>query len=247
MYLLEKRFGVRILTAKSKPTLEHRIRKITTMKRLFSLVLLATAFGLAARAQRPGEECSVRGGYNSLSHSDLQSRSRQLTFKTNVPALGLLIGNVAVEVELTKALSLNVPVYYSALDYFNTGLKFRTLALQPELRWYIPESRKFFTGAHFGLAWYNFAIGGNYRYQDRDGNTPAVGGGLSVGYRQPLCRSGRWKLEFAVGGGVYRLRYDLFYNEPNGALAGREAKTYIGLDNAAVSVTYSVGMGRARR
>lgn len=187
------------------------------------------------------------GGYNSLNHRDLQTWYRQLTIKTNIPALGLLIGNAAVEVDLTKALSLNIPVYYSALDYFNTDLKFRTLAVQPELRWYIPKSRRFFTGAHFGLAWYNLALGGNYRYQDRDGNTPAIGGGLSLGYRQPLSRNGRWKLEFAVGGGAYHLRHDLFYNEPNGAFAGEESKTYLGLDNVSLSVTYSISMRRARK
>lgn len=193
--------------------------------------------------------CGHRGGgHNSLNNNNLQPEQpwrRQLTLKTNIPALGLLIGNAAVEIDLTRSLALHIPVYYSALDYFNTGLKFRTLAVQPELRWYIPESRRFFTGAHFGLAWYNFALGGNYRYQDRDGDTPAVGGGLSLGYRQPLRRDGRWKLEFAVGGGAYRLRHDLFYNEPNGAFAGEESKTYFGLDNVSVSITYSIKMGRA--
>ena len=221
------------------------------MKRLFSLVAAIATFCLAAQAQRQGGERSLTPpqqiAYNPQDSSDLQSWNRQLTIKTNIPALGLLIGNAAVEVDLTRALALHIPVYYSALDYFNTGLKFRTLAVQPELRWYIPKSRRFFTGAHFGLAWYNLALGGNYRYQDRDGNTPAVGGGLTLGYRQPLCRDGRWRLEFAVGGGAYRLRHDLFHNEPNGALARSESKTYIGPDNVSLSVTYSINMRRADR
>lgn len=219
------------------------------MKRLFTLVAMIATLCLAAHAQRQSEEYSVAtgGGYNSLNHNNIQDKSRQLTLKTNIPALGLLIGNAAVEIDLTKALALHIPVYYSALDYFNTELKFRTLAVQPEVRWYIPESRKFFTGVHFGLAWYNFALGGNYRYQDRDGDTPAIGGGISLGYRQPLCRDGRWKLEFTVGGGAYRLRHDLFYNEGNGAFAGEESKTYIGLDNVSMSISYSINMGRARK
>lgn len=221
------------------------------MKRLFSLVAVVATFCFAAQAQRQGGERSLtppqQVTYNSQDSSHLQAQHRQITIKTNIPALGLLIGNAAVEVDLTRALSLHVPVYYSALDYFNTGLKFRTLALQPELRWYIPRSRRFFTGAHFGLAWYNLALGGNYRYQDRDGDTPAIGGGLSVGYRQPLCKSGRWRLEFAVGGGAYRLRHDLFHNEPNGALARSESKTYIGPDNVSLSVTYSINMRRDAR
>lgn len=221
------------------------------MKRLFSLVAVAATFCFAAQAQRQGGERSLTPPQqvtcNSQDSSHLQAQHRQITIKTNIPALGLLIGNAAVEVDLTRALSLHVPVYYSALDYFNTGLKFRTLALQPELRWYIPRSRRFFTGAHFGLAWYNLALGGNYRYQDRDGDTPAIGGGLSVGYRQPLCKSGRWRLEFALGGGAYRLRHDLFHNEPNGALARSESKTYIGPDNVSLSVTYSINMRRDAR
>ncbi len=37
-----------------------------------------------------------------------------------------------------------------------------------------------------GLAYYNFAFNGKYRYQDHLRQTPALGGGLSIGYRLPL-------------------------------------------------------------
>ena len=65
-----------------------------------------------------------------------------------------------------------------------------------------------------------------------------MGGGLSVGYRKPLGASKRWKLEFSLGGGVYDLHYDKFHNESNGELVKSGRKTFIGVDNAAVTLAY---------
>ena len=46
-------------------------------------------------------------------------------------------------------------------------------------------------------------------------------------------------MEFAVGGGVYKSKYDLFFNEGNGPIH-KEAieKVWFGVDNAAISFTY---------
>ena len=52
-------------------------------------------------------------------------------------------------------------------NYFKETIKFRTLAIMPESRYWISENNDgFFAGAHFGLAYYNFAFNGKYRYQD---------------------------------------------------------------------------------
>lgn len=91
---------------------------------------------------------------------------------------------------------------------------------------------------------YNFAFsGGKYRYQDRGGKHPALGGGIGIGYRLPLSRDGRWRAEAAVGAGIYHLDYDKFLNRDNGPLAGREKRTYFGLDNAALSIVYTFNAG----
>ena len=119
------------------------------------------------------------------------------------------------------------------------------LGFQPEVRyWFSPENRGWFLGAHFGCAWYNIAVGGAWRYQDHDGDSPALGGGISVGYRLPLSRNGRWNMDFSIGAGAYSVHYDMFHNEPDGLLARTVQRTYWGPDNLEVTISYSFDTDR---
>ncbi len=167
--------------------------------------------------------------------------TRRLHFKTNAVGLGLAIANAAVEIDLCKHLSFTLPVYYSAWDYGTTTVKFRTFAFQPELRYWFSDKQNdgWFVGAHFGWAYYNLATNGTYRLQDKDGESPALGGGLAGGYRLPLSANRRWQLEFAVGAGVYGLHYDRFNNYKNGLRVDTKKKTYFGVDQAAITLSYS--------
>ena len=100
---------------------------------------------------------------------EIEGWSRKLHLKTNAIGLGMAIANVAAEVDLAKHWSFTLPVYYSAWDYFKSTIKFRTFALQPEFRYWLSEENDgFFGGVHFGLAYYNFAFDGDYRYQDHN-------------------------------------------------------------------------------
>lgn len=172
--------------------------------------------------------------------------TRYMYIKTNAVGLGLLMANLGVEFDLGRYLSLNIPVYYSGVNYFTPTVKFRTLATQPELRvWPKTNNDGFFIGAHMGFAYYNFAFNGDWRYQDHAGRTPTLGGGLSLGYRLPISKNERWKLEFGVGAGVYPLHYDVFHNLRNvkdGQLADTRKKTYIGLDNVHIGISYRIPM-----
>lgn len=172
----------------------------------------------------------------------------QLHLKSNIPALGLAIANVAVEVDFAKHFSFAMPTYYSAWDYFKSTTKFRTFAVQPEIRyWFSPNNNGFFTGAHFGLFYYNLAFDGLYRYQDHNRNTPSIGGGASIGYRLPIDKKNRFKMEISVGAGVYNVHYDKFYNTPNtndGLLIESVKKTYWGLDQATISLVYSFNLNK---
>lgn len=173
----------------------------------------------------------------------IEEWTRQLHVKTNVIGLGMGIANLGIEVDIVKHLSFTLPVYYSAWDYFKTTIKFRTLAIQPEFRYWLSEKNDgFFAGAHFGMAYYNFAFDGDYRYQDHNRETPAIGGGLSVGYRLPISRNNRWRMEFSLGAGIYPLHYDKFYNTPHtkdGLMIKSIKETYFGIDQAAISFSYS--------
>lgn len=174
---------------------------------------------------------------------DVEEWTHKLHIKTNAIGLGMGIANVAAEIDLAKHWSFTLPVYYSAWDYFKTTIKFRTFSVQPEFRYWLSENNDgFFAGAHFGLASYNFSFDGDYRYQDHNRKTPSIGGGVSVGYRLPVSRNNRWWMEFSLGAGVYSRHYDKFHNTPitkDGLMIESIKKTYWGIDQAAVSFSYS--------
>lgn len=167
----------------------------------------------------------------------------ELTLKTNGLGWGLGHFNAAAELDLAPHWAIAVPFYYSGgIDYFKSTLKFRGIVLQPEARYYFKGNDGWYVGAHLGLGWYNFALNGEYRIQDHKGNRPAWGGGIGAGYTMQFKTLPHWGLEFTLGAGVYDVKYDVFYNEPNGAYAERGVhNTFFGIDNASVAVTYKFG------
>lgn len=168
---------------------------------------------------------------------------RRCYLKTNALGWVLLQTNIAVEFDLASHWSFSLPAYYSAWDYFKSTIKFRTTDLKPQLRyWPSAKNQGWYIGAHFGLTWYNYAFDGKYRYQDYDRRSPAIGGGIGFGYRLPLSSNGRWHVEFGLSAGAYKLHYDKFLNEKNGRRVAEKRDTYIGLDNAAVTFSYSFGL-----
>lgn len=168
---------------------------------------------------------------------------RRLTVKTNALGWGLGISNLAVEIDLCKHWSFHLPIYYSGWNYFASTTKFRTHSVQPEVRyWFKADNDGCFTGAHFGMTYYNVATNSTYRVQDHNGTSPALGGGLAVGYRLPISKNRRWKMEFSLGAGAYEIHYDKFSNKSDGLLVRTVKKTYIGIDQATVSVAYAFGL-----
>lgn len=175
------------------------------------------------------------------------SYTRRFYTKTNAVGWAMAIANIAFEIDVVPHMSVTLPLYYSAWEYGTHKVKFRTCAFQPEVRgWLRPDNMGLFGGVHFGVAQYNMAIGGNRRYQDHDGHTPALGGGLSVGYRCLLGKSGRWMMEFTAGAGAYRLHYDAFDNSSVslGQKLYERRKTFVGIDNVGVTFIYSLPLRR---
>ena len=164
---------------------------------------------------------------------------RHLYIKTNTIGWGFLIANLAGEMDWGKHWSGVLPVYYSACNYFTSKVKFRTLTIQPEVRyWFRDNHAGWYAGAHLGVSWFNLAAGGDYRYQDHNRCTPALGGGLNGGYRMPVSKNGRWWMEFSLGAGAYQVNYDKFQNRKNGAWIANEKKVAFAVDQVAVSFAY---------
>lgn len=167
----------------------------------------------------------------------------KLYIKSNAPAWLCLWINAAVEYDLAPHWSVALPIYYSGFNYFTRKLKFRTFAVVPELRWWTKhDNTGFFINVHAGMNLFNCAKGGEWRYQTYKGHTPALGGGVGIGYRWYFCKNHRWSMEAAVGAGVYKLDYSIFQNIPNGLIVGRKKRTFYGIDQAALSFAYSFGV-----
>ena len=162
--------------------------------------------------------------------------SPAIYLKSDIVGLGLLVLNAAVEWQWNKHWSLQLPVYYSGVDYFQRELKFRVFAIYPGARYHFQRVPGLFAGVHAGVAFYNVALHGDWRYQDHDRESPAIGGGVEAGYRCPISRSGKWGIEVMAGAGIYRLHYDKFHNERNGKRVKTIKKTYTGIDRLAVSI-----------
>ncbi len=224
-------------------------------KSCITLILMILSIGIAHSQEMSTESRMELRADSALVITEVpqaEEWTRQLHLKTNALGLGLAIANVAVEVDLAKHWSFTLPVYYSAWDYFKTTIKFRTFAVQPEVRyWFRPDNEGWFVGAHFGYAFYNLAWDGDYRYQDHDRDTPAMGGGIAAGYRTHLSKNKRWKMEFSLGGGVYPLDYDKFHNTKvtkEGLMVESSIKkTYWGLDQASVSIAYAFDLKKKKK
>lgn len=70
---------------------------------------------------------------------------------------------------------------------------------------------------------------------------------MSIGYRLPIGKSDRWRMEFSLGAGVYSLHYDKFHNTPrtkDGLMVESVKKTYWGIDQAVVSFSYTFDLKR---
>lgn len=180
-------------------------------------------------------------------HNPLPDPARHLYIKTNVPAWVMLWINIGIETDIARHWSFSLAAYYSGFNYFTSTRKFRTMAFMPEFRyWPKADNQGFFVAPHFGIGWYNVAFNGDCRYQDHDGKSPAIGGGINLGYRFNISRNGLWKVEASIGAGIYHLDYDIFQNKRNGLLIGRRQRTFYGIDNAALSISYTFDIGKMK-
>ncbi|MDR2058469.1 MAG: DUF3575 domain-containing protein [Dysgonamonadaceae bacterium] len=160
--------------------------------------------------------------------------------KTNLILLGAGLANIGIEHPLGDRFSVDLSFIYSPYT-IKRDWKFRTLGIQPELRWWWKESMKgHFLGLHGHLLYYNVAWDDLDRYQDREGRTPLWGAGLSYGYTLPVHK--RWNLEFTIGAGYAHLIYDSFYNVGNGAKYSTDTKDYWGITRVGITLVYKLKM-----
>ena len=161
----------------------------------------------------------------------------ELRLGTNLLYDVAAVANLYFEVGFARHIALNLSATFSPWDIKSPNVKIRTLIFQPEFRWYFAGNFKgHYVGAEAHFGWYNVALGGKTRYQDRDGNTPLLGAGLSYGY--VLEFNEHLGMDFGISAGYAKLVYDCFYNVDNGAKYTTVTKDWWGPTRVGISIYY---------
>ena len=161
------------------------------------------------------------------------SLNRDLRLKTDILPWGLTIPNIGAEYGFAGKWSVSLDVCYCPWK-LSQRFSVKTVAVLPEGRWWLKTNQKgSFFNIHLNLAWFNVRAN-DYRYQDS--TRPLLGAGIGYGYRLPVNK--RWAFEFEIGAGMANMKYNRYYNIPNGALKDTRVTTYWGIDRASVAITY---------
>lgn len=166
--------------------------------------------------------------------SKVPEANRYIAIKNNLAYQGVAVSNLAVEVQCSEHLSVELPLIWSFWD-MEQEHGIRTFALQPEARWWTGNEvgRGHFFGVHAHVAWFNVKWNDN-RYQSN--SRPLLGAGISYGYKLPFGE--HWGAEFSLGAGYANMKYDTYYNIDNGAKIDTRIRNYWGITRLGLSLVY---------
>ena len=160
---------------------------------------------------------------------------QDMVIKTNLPYYAFVVPNIAIERSCAAHWSVDIPLWYSPYTIAR-NYRFRILALQPSLRYWLRQSLQgHFLAVHALWGQFNISVNHQTRYQDFRG---MWGGGIDYGYALRL--KNRWGMEFNLGAGYIRTRYETYFNRKNGALYGKHLANYWGVTRLGISLTYKL-------
>lgn len=163
-----------------------------------------------------------------------EEAGRYIAIKNNLAYQAVAVSNLAVEVQCSDRISVELPLIWSFWD-LEQEHGIRTFALQPEARWWTGNEvgRGHFFGIHANVAWFNVKWNDN-RYQSN--GRPLLGAGISYGYKLPF--DAHWGAEFTLGAGYANMKYDTYYNIDNGAKIDTRIRNYWGITRVGLSLVY---------
>ena len=166
-----------------------------------------------------------------------------MAVKTYLAVWAATVANLGVEFGFGRHYSVDMPVIYSPYTVRRV-YRMNLFAVQPEFRYWLDRPfRGHFFGFYLHSGGFNIAVDARTRYQDC---RPFWGAGISYGYVVPLNRC--WGAEFTLGAGFVNVKYDQFYNIPNGARYGHGlTHTYWGVTRAGITLLYRFGFKKEDR
>lgn len=125
-----------------------------------------------------------------------------LSVRTNVVHWLMGSPNAGLEWRATESFGVLMSGAWTHLNWQSDERHFRHYKFNPELRFYMGESRRFYLGAECHFGQFNFKFNDNGRQGD------FVGGGLSLGYRLPV--KPKFAIDFNLGLGATSLDYEKY-------------------------------------
>ncbi len=138
-----------------------------------------------------------------------EKRCMGLDLRTNLLYDALLVPTLGLEWHVTPSVGIKVDGSWSHWGGSH-GKCERVWLVNPELRWYMGHSKRFYLGASGNVGKYNvygYPIGWLLP-KDKGYQGTLWGAGFTAGYYLPFCSS--WGMDFNLGLGYTRYQYDSF-------------------------------------
>lgn len=184
------------------------------------------------------EEAPVAESVVPQEPAPTEKKQHAFSVKANAAAVAALVANIGVEVKLAPRWSLDLMGAYSPYNMFVHNRKIRVFGGRPEVRfwWGDVMKRGHFIGLHGFASAFNVQISDKARYQDP--NHVLWGVGLAYGYALPLGKREKWGVEFTLGAGYARIKYDKYDGAKNGKLLERKVVNYFGPTRLGINFSY---------
>lgn len=170
-----------------------------------------------------------------------------ISIKTNALGVAALVANLGVEFKLAKHWSLEIIGAYSPYNLIVQNRKIRLFGIRPEVRywWGEPMKRGHFLGLHGVTSAFNIQLNDKARYQDP--NHAAWGVGIAYGYALPLGKKENWGVEFTLGLGYARIKYDKYDGGFNGQFIERKRVNYYGPTRLGINFSYRFDIDKNKK
>jgi hypothetical protein len=140
---------------------------------------------------------------NNLLPSAALKETAHLSIRTNLLYWAAATPNLGVEYRPANSIGILVNGAYSHWIWSDKSKHHRTWIVQPEIRRYFGENKRWFLGIEGHAGQFNF------KFSDTGYQGDALGGGLTGGYRLQLNKC--LDMDFSLGLGYTQLKYDSYY------------------------------------
>lgn len=195
------------------------------------------------RAERERAEAEARQAQaQTIVEPAAPSKPYCFAVRTNLLYDAFLLPTLGVEWRVNNNIGIKLDGSYSHWGD-EKGKVQKIWLINPEMRWYLLDNKRFYVGASANFGEYNiykYMLGGLFS-DDTGYQGKLWGAGLTVGYQLYLSRS--FSLDFNLGLGYTNLEYDSFniVNETRVYKDKNKSKDFWGPTQAGISLIWTIG------